>query len=495
VYEILGRVATTRTGAVWKARDTGLDRLVALKELDAAAAATEAAALARLSSPHVVEVFGVVEDGARAYLVEEWVDGATLATVLQAAGRLDVAQALGVMRGALLGLAAVHDAGLVHGDVSATNILLDGSGTARLIDFGSVTRTGSAAGAATGAFAAPEVRSGGPVSPSADVYAAAAVLAMLMHGRVEAAPSTRGVDEGLRGILDTALSDDPATRYPNAGAFLAALEESAERRYGTAWWTQAGIGTLATGSATALLPAGTNAPFAGQPTGGPGAAAEQGAADNFGAGVATVGRKRIPRRTLVVGGMAAAVITAGVFVAVAASGGDDAKDTARAGTPTITSRSSAPVVPGGASSSAAALPITGKYGVTVTVASVTGIRPQDPAAKVGTVFRRTWATQLTCSGAACTARVRSSSGSKFLFTITGTEWRFRTSAVGGCFDDRTGKRISSTTHHLTITLHASAPGAGALPAALQGQSLETAPPHGTCRALRLVEIYRLTRIS
>ena len=184
-FEVLARVAVTASGTVWKARDTVLDRLVALKEI---AAADEAAALAVLDSPHVVAVYGVVEDGDRTLLVEEWVEGATLAAILRTNGKLDTAQALGVMRGALLGLAAAHRAGLVHGDVSASNVLVDASGAAKLIDFGSVARVGGLVQATTGAFAAPEVMSGAPASPAADVYAAAAVLAMLMHGRAERRP-------------------------------------------------------------------------------------------------------------------------------------------------------------------------------------------------------------------------------------------------------------------------------------------------------------------
>jgi len=68
-YEVLGRVATTRSGAVWKARDVALDRLVALKEIPASnreALYREAAAIAAIASPHVVGVYGVEDDGASA---------------------------------------------------------------------------------------------------------------------------------------------------------------------------------------------------------------------------------------------------------------------------------------------------------------------------------------------------------------------------------------------------------------------------------------------
>ena len=256
-YEVLGRVATTRSGAVWKARDVSLDRLVALKQISSADRERlyrEAAAIAAIASEHIVTVYGVEEFEDSAVLVEEWVEGATLAAVLRANGRMPVGQALGVVRGALLGLAAAHVNGLVHGDVSMTNILVDSRGTARLIDFGSVARAGEAAQPTTGAFAAPEVAAGWPATPQADVFAAAAVLASLLHGRTEAAPSTAGVDGPVRHALDQALSRQPEHRYPDAAAFLAALETAATQAYGVGWWTQAGLGAAAGASVAALVP-------------------------------------------------------------------------------------------------------------------------------------------------------------------------------------------------------------------------------------------------
>jgi len=77
-----------------------------------------------------------------------------------------------------MGLAYVHGQGLVHGDISPTNILIDGSGTSKLIDFGLAGPAGVAARPATSAYQAPEARAGGPASPASDVFASAAVLRM-----------------------------------------------------------------------------------------------------------------------------------------------------------------------------------------------------------------------------------------------------------------------------------------------------------------------------
>ena len=150
-FDPIGRVWSNGSSTVWKARDRRLDRLVALKSLDAPTAQLrdqwreEARVLAYLSHPNLVGVYGYVESDTDAYIVEEWIDGATLSAVLGAVGRLSPAQALGVIRGALLGLGHVHQQGMVHADVSATNILIDTMGTSKLIDFGLATTVGAAA--------------------------------------------------------------------------------------------------------------------------------------------------------------------------------------------------------------------------------------------------------------------------------------------------------------------------------------------------------------
>ncbi|MDT4924845.1 MAG: eukaryotic-like serine/threonine-protein kinase, partial [Pseudonocardiales bacterium] len=343
-YEVLGRVATTRTGAVWKARDVALDRVVALKEISVAdrdALYREASAIAGLASEHIVAVYGVEEDGTSAYLVEEWVEGATVAAVVRANGRMPAAQALSVMRGALLGLAAAHRAGLVHGDISTSNILVDASGRARLIDFGSVTVTGTAARPATGAFAAPEVLAGRPATPAADVYASAGVLAALLHGRIERTASTSGVGGPVKTVLDRALNPTPELRYPDAGALLTALDAEASRAYGVSWWSQAGLGAAATASIAALVPLGAAAAGAAIVAGaGASSAATSTAASaggaSTGAGIAapgahlasvtssqiakSVGKGAWHSRRLWIGlGATAAVATAGIAIAVTAA--------------------------------------------------------------------------------------------------------------------------------------------------------------------------------
>jgi len=259
-YTLLGRLGSGTSGTVWKAHDDTLDRVVAIKALDAPSAESraqwrsEAQVLAALDDPHLVAVYGYAENAEGAYIIEEWVDGAPLTAVLSA-GPLSAAQALGVIRGALLGLAHVHARGLVHGDIAPANILFDTAGSSKLVDFGLSSYAGAtSASSGTTAYASPEAQRGQPVTAPSDVYAAAAVLAYLLRGRAAVTPVLDGVDAALRPVLRRALDPDPAKRYPDAAAFLAALEEDATGRYGMTWWTQTGLAALvAAAPATVLI--------------------------------------------------------------------------------------------------------------------------------------------------------------------------------------------------------------------------------------------------
>lgn len=418
-YELVGRVGTGTTATVWKARDPGLGREVALKQVPMTAVdglRAEAARLAQLDDPHVVRVFGFVEDAGAAYLVTEWINGATLAEVLAAGGRLSVPQALGVVRGALLGLAHAHARGVVHGDVSASNVLVDVEGTSRLIDFG--------VGGSTPAYRAPEAARGEPLSPGSDVYAAAAVLVHLLTGRLiaGAAPDVEKVDGGLRPVLATALSAEPGSRYPDAAAFLAALEEAAERTYGAAWWTTAGVGGLTAPVVAAIAPIGGGA------AGGFAAATVLSpVAPGIGAGLgtaATTTGRSVPRKLLAGVGAVVLLGVAGA-TAIAVSGGDD--DAAARDGSSPTDEPFDPV--------ADAAP-SGEY----TFRAVVTKSDDKSWLKVGDEITRIWTITPTCEEDACTGAISSTSGSEFSSTWDGATLRQTLeSAVstwqGDCLDD------------------------------------------------------------
>lgn len=217
-YEVLGRVRPDVAGGVWQARDVDTGDVVALKQVPASAVSDlhrSVSLLARLQHPHVSRILGFVEVGSTSYLVAEWVEGATL-DLLTSATRLSPAQALGVVRGVLLGLAHSHARGLVHGNVSAATIVLDRAGQPWLTGFGLEG------------------------SPAADVRRAAQVLVDLLAqpdrpGDLDALPVA------LRGVLADGADGKPIA---DAGALLAVLADAAEQTYGDPWWTTEGIGDL-----------------------------------------------------------------------------------------------------------------------------------------------------------------------------------------------------------------------------------------------------------
>ena len=250
-YELLGRVSASDRGGVWQARDTGLDRLVAIKEMTGrgaiAALRAEARVLAGLHDEHIVTVYDLVEQDGAGYLIEEWINGASLAALLATRPDLTAGQGLAVLRGALLGLATAHRQGVVHGDVSPANILLDITRTTKLVDFGlgGHAGTGSAGSSGTSGYTAPEVESGGMRTARSDVYSVGAVLRSLI-GSSAVAPH-------FSGVLDRATDNDPDQRFPDAGAFLTALVDAADRVLGAGWWQHVGLAGLVTAVTTGTL--------------------------------------------------------------------------------------------------------------------------------------------------------------------------------------------------------------------------------------------------
>jgi len=134
-YRILEKLGEGGMGAVYKAQDTTLDRVVAVKVLppgrlnDAEAVARfqrEAKALARLSHPHIIHAFDAGEDRDRHFLVMEFVEGVTLDRVLREHGALSPTQAADLVYQAALGLEHAHEKGLIHRDIKPANLLVAG---------------------------------------------------------------------------------------------------------------------------------------------------------------------------------------------------------------------------------------------------------------------------------------------------------------------------------------------------------------------------------
>lgn len=215
----------------------------------------EAKSLLRLDHPNIVRAFDFFCDGDDCYIALEFVEGISLAELIDTRGAMPEAQALALFKGVLAALDHGHKNGVVHRDVKPNNILIDrGTGKARLCDFGiakqvaerGVTLSGVTLG--TAEYMSPEqVQTPHKVEHRSDVYSAGIVLFEMLTGRVPftggsgdsdfvvrtsqvkaAPPDPRSfnpaIAPALSRIVLKALRKDPATRYQGCEAFRQAIE-------------------------------------------------------------------------------------------------------------------------------------------------------------------------------------------------------------------------------------------------------------------------------
>lgn len=268
----------------------------------------EAAAMRAVSDPHCVRVWDVVDLPDRSAIVSDFIDGVSVRAVLRSRERLDGPQALGVLLGLLHGLGAVHRAGLVHGDVKPENVLVDRTGTSRLIDFGLTSptrRNGAMSG--TPAYQSPEQIRGVDVDARSDLFSVGVMLYELLCGRrpfqatsvaalydlhLHADPPDPRVFQpdlvdDLALLCLAGLARDPALRPQTAVEFLARLERAAGQQYGPGWFATTAVATAGLGLAVkgvlAMSPA---VPVVSAAAGSAGVAASAGLAHGGGAVVA-----------------------------------------------------------------------------------------------------------------------------------------------------------------------------------------------------------------
>lgn len=195
-YRVDARIAAGGMATVYRAVDTRLDRVLALKVMHPALAADagfvdrfirEAKSVARLAHPNVVAVFDQGTDGPYTYLAMEYVSGCTLRDVLRERGALQPRAALDILEPVLAALGAAHRAGFVHRDMKPENVLIGDDGRVKVADFGlvrsvdSVTQTtGSVLG--TVSYLAPEQIESGVADTRVDVYACGVVLYEMLTG-------------------------------------------------------------------------------------------------------------------------------------------------------------------------------------------------------------------------------------------------------------------------------------------------------------------------
>ena len=252
--KILARVGGGAFGDVYRAWDSRLDREVALKiqkRPDDSASSSiidEGRLLARVRHPNIAAVYGADRLGDTVGIWMEFINGRTLTDLVDDEGPRTASEVAATGIDLCRALAAVHDAGLVHGDVKARNVMRDDAGRIVLMDFGAGTdlRDACSGPAGTPLYLAPELLRGGRATPQADVYSLGVLLFHLLTEdfpvrgntlldvrdahergvRVYLDAAAPGLPPALMGAIERALSADPADRYPTAAEFEAALAVS-----------------------------------------------------------------------------------------------------------------------------------------------------------------------------------------------------------------------------------------------------------------------------
>ncbi|HEX4432157.1 MAG TPA: serine/threonine-protein kinase [Frankiaceae bacterium] len=248
------------SGRVVLARHEATGNEVAVKYLAAWLAAdaahlenfrTEAHLMAGLVDPHLVTLYEYVETTAGAAIVMDLLEGVALRKMLEDGGPLSPEAALTLMKGSLLGLAALHAQGVVHRDYKPENVMVDASGNTKLVDYGIAAPVGEIAGVSgTPLYMAPEQWRGEPSNAATDVYAATATFVECLTGHPMFTGSTVGallqqhltipppldeVPEAVRPIAVAGLAKDPAERLGDAQALVARLDVLAPAAYGPDW--------------------------------------------------------------------------------------------------------------------------------------------------------------------------------------------------------------------------------------------------------------------
>ena len=251
-YALLKKLGEGGKGIVYKARDTVLNRVVAVKMLKSAVTSeeaysrfmTEAQAVAKLNHPNIVSIYDIGKEDGKQFFVLEFVDGESLRDLMETypEGKCDIETVLRIGMDVCSALQYAHSEKVLHRDIKPENVMITKEGTAKLMDFGlakmigqpKVTQEGVIVG--TVAYVAPEVALGKSVDVRSDLYSFGAVLYEALSGK----PPFQG-DDPIKVIFGH-IHDIPAplgklnSKVPQALAdcVMKLLEKEPEKRYRSA---------------------------------------------------------------------------------------------------------------------------------------------------------------------------------------------------------------------------------------------------------------------
>src|SRR5882757_1539021 len=281
-YRLEAKIGSGGMSTVYLARDTTLDRPVAVKVMHREMSEQadqlerfrqEARAVAKLSHPNVVAVIDAGEDKGHPYIVFEYVEGETLKQRISRVGALDAQEALAYAIEIARGLTVAHARRMVHRDIKPQNVLIDAEGRAKLTDFGisrqleqdGMTATGRVLG--TTDYVAPEQAMGHGADQRSDIYSLGVVLYEMLIGQVpfqadsQVGVAMKHVNEELPDVqqrrpeisaaaalvVERSTAKEPADRYQEVGEMIDDLSTALE--------VEAARAGSTTGEATSILDA------------------------------------------------------------------------------------------------------------------------------------------------------------------------------------------------------------------------------------------------
>ena len=245
-YEILGLIGSGGMADVYKARDSKLNRLVAVKVLRqefrmdktfVGKFQKEAQAAAGLSHPNIVSVYDVGEDENANFIVMELVEGITLKDYIKRKKKLSVREATSIAIQVSLGLEAAHKCGLVHRDVKPQNIMISTDGKVKLSDFG-IARAASSNTISSNVmgsvhYSSPEQVRGGFANAQSDIYSLGITLYEMVTGRVPFDGDT-SVSIAIKHLQEEIVPPNkyvPDLPYSLNQIILKCTQKSVDRRY------------------------------------------------------------------------------------------------------------------------------------------------------------------------------------------------------------------------------------------------------------------------
>lgn len=247
-YDIIDPLERGGTDSIYLARDSRLDRLVALKVFSIddhvlrVRFAREARSAAQLHHPNIEAIFDVGEEKGVSFIAAEYIRGEPLAEIIHRTPPLPLTRKIQIVEEISAGLEHAHKYGMVHRDINPSTIMVTSGGVAKILDFGvfraaesQITQSGMILGAVN--YLSPEQLTGSSIDSRSDIFALGAVLYEFISGR-KAFPGNQstGVFEHiiadepkslaslvpslpveLERIIANSLKKDPAQRYQDAG--------------------------------------------------------------------------------------------------------------------------------------------------------------------------------------------------------------------------------------------------------------------------------------